>query len=70
MADLKVALEELKEESDSGALEAARAAGATVRGKLWWTGVLTGIVVVACLWEKSHGGRRPGLALRYRGDDP
>jgi len=70
MADLKVALGELKEESDSGALEAAGAPGATVRGKIWWAGVLTGIVVVACLWEKSRGGRRPGLALRYRGDEP
>jgi eukaryotic-like serine/threonine-protein kinase len=46
MDDLKVALEELKEESDSGALEAAGAAGAAVRGKLWWAGVLAGIAII------------------------
>jgi serine/threonine protein kinase/Tol biopolymer transport system component len=47
IADLKVALEELKEESDSGALEAAGSPGAAVRSKLWWAGVLTGMALVA-----------------------
>ena len=46
MADLKVALEELKDESDSGALESAGAPGAAVHGKLWWTGVLAGLAVI------------------------
>jgi predicted Ser/Thr protein kinase len=46
MADLKVALEELKEESDSGALEAAGISGVAVRGKLWWTGVLAAVAVI------------------------
>ncbi|HVN82320.1 MAG TPA: serine/threonine-protein kinase, partial [Terriglobia bacterium] len=41
MVDVKLALLELKEESDSGTLEAAGAPGAAVRGKLWWAGVLT-----------------------------
>ena len=34
MADLRVTLEELKEESDSGALEPATGPGVTSRGKL------------------------------------
>lgn len=46
MADLKVALEELNEELDSGALESAGVNRAVVHGKLWWAGALTGIAVV------------------------
>jgi Tol biopolymer transport system component/predicted Ser/Thr protein kinase len=47
VADLKVALEELKEESDSGAIGMATGRIVTARGKLWWTGMLTGVSVIA-----------------------
>jgi Tol biopolymer transport system component/predicted Ser/Thr protein kinase len=47
MQDVRVELEELKEESDSGALEAAGTSGAAVRSKLWWAGLLAGIALVA-----------------------
>jgi eukaryotic-like serine/threonine-protein kinase len=46
MADLRVALEELKEESDSGALESAGVAGKAVRGTFWWVGGVTGMAVI------------------------
>ena len=45
MADLRVALEELKEESDSGTLESAGAPTATVRGGLWRVAAVTGMAV-------------------------
>ncbi len=45
MADLRVTLDELIEESDPGALEAA-APGVTARGRLWWVGVLAGASVM------------------------
>jgi serine/threonine protein kinase len=47
MADLRVALEDLKEESDSGVMEGAGGPDVTARGKLWWTGVLAGASVIA-----------------------
>ncbi len=58
MADLKVALEELKEESDSGRLDAQ---GVTLPGRSRWTMVIAGVAIAALvllgawwLW-----GRRP-----------
>ena len=51
MDDVKVELEELKEESDSGKLEAAGAPRDAVRGKLWWAGVLVSWHVAVALWE-------------------
>jgi Tol biopolymer transport system component/tRNA A-37 threonylcarbamoyl transferase component Bud32 len=45
MDDVKIALEELKEESDSGVLEVAESPGVAVRGRLWWTGVLVAVAV-------------------------
>jgi hypothetical protein len=46
MQDIKVELEELKEESDSGALEPAGVSGMVVRGKLWWAGALAVIMII------------------------
>jgi len=46
MADLRVALEELKEESDSGALGEAGAPKAVVRSRLWWVGAVAGMAVI------------------------
>ena len=45
MDDVKIALEELKEESDSGVLEATGPPGVAVRGKLWWAGVLVAVAI-------------------------
>jgi serine/threonine protein kinase/Tol biopolymer transport system component len=45
MADLKVALQELKEELDSGALEALGTGEKAVRGGLWWAGVVTVVAI-------------------------
>jgi Tol biopolymer transport system component/predicted Ser/Thr protein kinase len=47
MADLRVALAELKEESDSGALESAGLGlgGTVVRGRRWWVGAVAGMAV-------------------------
>jgi hypothetical protein len=49
MADLRVALEELREESESGTLGAASAVGGTRgrRSRLWWTLASTVVVVLA-----------------------
>jgi predicted Ser/Thr protein kinase len=44
MADLKVALEELKEESDSGRLDAQ---GVTLPGRSRWTMVIAGVAIAA-----------------------
>src|SRR5437870_3954860 len=63
MPDLKVTLDELKEESDSGALEATRPPAVLVRGKRWWAGVLVAVAVVALgttVWfwlSRSHPTR-------------
>ncbi len=62
MADLRVALEELKEESDSGALDGPGVSGAAVRSRLWWAGAAAGLVVIVVasgiggwLWiNRSH----------------
>jgi serine/threonine protein kinase len=49
MQDVRVELEELKEESDSGALETAGAPGASFRSKLWWASVLTGMTIIVAV---------------------
>ena len=46
MDDLKVALEELKEESDSGSLESTGGTGTAVRGRLWRVGAAAGMAVI------------------------
>jgi hypothetical protein len=45
MDDVKIAMEELKKESDSGVREATGAPGVAVRGKLWSAGVLVAVAV-------------------------
>ena len=45
MDDIKIALEELKEESDSGALESALVAGRVVRSRLWWVVAVAAVMV-------------------------
>jgi hypothetical protein len=66
MADVKVALEELKEESDSGKL-AAPAAPAK-RGRWWrlrWPAAAGALLLAGALWlYVSHTGRRIGPASR------
>jgi len=55
MADLKVALEELKEESDSGVLKVARVGGK--RQHWWlWAGAVAGVTLIAggLLWWKME----------------
>jgi Tol biopolymer transport system component/predicted Ser/Thr protein kinase len=47
MEDLRVALEELKEESDSGALEVGSGPITTAHGKRLWIEVLVGVPVIA-----------------------
>lgn len=47
MPDLKVTLDELKEESDSGLLQTTEPPGVAVRGKLRWAGVLVAVAVAA-----------------------
>jgi Tol biopolymer transport system component len=53
MADLRVALEELKEEFDSGVLAPAEAEGAGKVGRFprsWWVALGLGIAIVATSW--------------------
>jgi len=49
MDDVKIALEELKEESDSGALEATEPQIVVAGSKLGWFGVLVGAAAVTAL---------------------
>jgi Tol biopolymer transport system component/predicted Ser/Thr protein kinase len=66
MADLKVALEELKEESDSGALGVAQApAGRRPRRVIWAAGLIGGVIVVVAgvLWFVGSSGRAPEAPL-------
>ena len=78
MDDLRVELGELKEESDSGKLEAAGAPRTTVHGKLWWTGVLVSVGIMAIalgiVWSfwlgRSHPAEPPLTSVpltSYRG---
>ena len=63
MADLKVTLEELKEESESGALAPASAAVAKSRKSPWlWvgTGIIALVLTVAVIWKLLAG--TPGLS--------
>jgi hypothetical protein len=51
MADVRVTLEELKEESDSGSLSAAPAPRKHLHQRLVWFGVLAALMVVgAAVW--------------------
>ena len=69
MIDLKVALEDLKEESDSGSLAAAPAA--PMRSRRWWPAaavviVATSLVTAVLLWSKrsdnpAEGAKRTQL---------
>jgi len=64
MADLRVALEELKEESDSGALETAEVARPRLRHRLVWAfGVVAVLVIaaVAAWFVRSRLGRQETL---------
>ena len=65
MADLKVALEELKEESDSGRLSAAPARQQRHGWRLVWAGVLLAafILSVGTLWFIRSPGKPPQPAL-------
>jgi eukaryotic-like serine/threonine-protein kinase len=64
MPDLKVALEELKEESDSGKLSTALAATKRYRRwPVWVTALLLAAIAVAALWSIRYLARPPEAAL-------
>jgi eukaryotic-like serine/threonine-protein kinase len=60
MADLKVALEELKEESDSGKLSALPASQRRLGRRLVWSAVLAAFILCAgTLWFMRSPGKTP-----------
>src|SRR6202042_125340 len=65
MADLKVALEELKEESDSGTLRAVPAQQQRPRRRLVWAMALVAILTLSLgtLWFMRSPGRTQEAAL-------
>jgi serine/threonine protein kinase len=66
MADLKVALEELKEESDSGRLASTRAAPRPAKRKWLWASIAAALLLVAGVsgWLLSSYWRTPTAPLR------
>jgi serine/threonine protein kinase len=66
MADLKVALEELKEESDSGKLASTRAAPRPAKRKWLWASITAALLLAAGVsgWLLSSRWRTPAAPLR------
>jgi eukaryotic-like serine/threonine-protein kinase len=63
MADLKVTLEELKEESDSGALTKVQAPARSTHMKWFWAGAGIVVAAIAVVLSLFHGtGRKPATA--------